>query len=211
MNLARPAFRVRRVPSCFRSTRGFTLLDAGLGLLVFVLAVYVTASEISRMQHRRQRVQFVTEVRSLAAIFENYRTQKGEWPAATNADLRIPPGMEAALANSRWLPGPPFGGTYDWMLPPGPLVVPKDPPPPAADKEATPAGPIATSEPPKESAPNPMPGFIGLTAFSPEPPLALSIEDLRSIDAQLDDGNLATGRFRTGFNGWPVYQVNPSR
>jgi type II secretory pathway pseudopilin PulG len=51
------------------------------------------------------------------------------------------------------------------------------------------------------------PGMITLTAFSPHFPLTLSRSDLLALDRQIDDGDLATGRLRTGFNGWPVYLV----
>lgn len=51
------------------------------------------------------------------------------------------------------------------------------------------------------------PGEITLTAFAPGFPLELSRADLLLIDRTIDDGDLATGRFRTGFNGWPVYRV----
>jgi len=27
----------------------------------------------------------------------------------------------------------------------------------------------------------------------------------------IDDANLATGRFRTGFNGWPVYLLEAAK
>ncbi|MBI2498294.1 MAG: hypothetical protein HYV75_10425 [Opitutae bacterium] len=50
-------------------------------------------------------------------------------------------------------------------------------------------------------------GAVTLTAFAPDLPLTLDNTDLLYIDGQVDDGNLATGRFRTGFNGWPVYLV----
>ena len=50
-------------------------------------------------------------------------------------------------------------------------------------------------------------GAVVLTAFSPSFPLALTRADLLEIDRRIDDGDLATGRFRTGFNGWPVYLV----
>lgn len=51
------------------------------------------------------------------------------------------------------------------------------------------------------------PGRITLTAFSPHFPLALTRSDLLALDRRIDDGDLTTGRFRTGFNGWPVYLV----
>lgn len=51
------------------------------------------------------------------------------------------------------------------------------------------------------------PGRITLTAFSPHFPLDLTRSDLLALDRRIDDGDLATGRFRTGFNGWPVYLV----
>lgn len=51
------------------------------------------------------------------------------------------------------------------------------------------------------------PGMITLTAFSPNFPLELTRADLLAIDRRIDDGDLATGRFRTGFNGWPLYLV----
>lgn len=51
------------------------------------------------------------------------------------------------------------------------------------------------------------PGTITLTAFVPHPPLRLTPADLLAVDRAIDDGNLQAGRFRTGFNGWPVYLV----
>jgi type II secretory pathway pseudopilin PulG len=51
------------------------------------------------------------------------------------------------------------------------------------------------------------PGMITLTAFAPGFPLELTRADLLALDRKLDDGDLATGRFRTGFNGWPVWLV----
>lgn len=50
-------------------------------------------------------------------------------------------------------------------------------------------------------------GAVIVTAFAPAFPLELTRAELLAIDRQYDDGNLATGRLRTGFNGWPVYLV----
>jgi len=173
-----PAFAPRRIG-------GFTLFETGLVLLALALAGSIALGEIRKFQHRAQRDQFVADLRGLATTFETYRAQTGEWPAATNAEVRIPRGMESVLANSPWAAGPPFGGSYDW-IPPARTN--------ADDKNA-----------PRDRAPS---GIIAITAFSPGPPLALSDEDLRYIDRKLDgDGGLTKGRFRTGFNQWPVYLV----
>jgi Flp pilus assembly protein TadG len=52
---------------------------------------------------------------------------------------------------------------------------------------------------------------IAVTAFAPDFPLKASRADLLRIDREVDDGDLATGRFRTGFNGWPVYRLEGNR
>ena len=64
--------------------------------------------------------------------------------------------------------------------------------------------------PPRANAPGGS-GSIALTAFAPEFPLRVTRAELARIDRQLDDGDLATGRFRTGFNGWPVFHLNDRR
>lgn len=197
----RPAFGLRRVG-------GFTLFEVGLTLLALALAGYIALGEVRKFQHRSQRDQFVTELRGLATVFETYHAQKGEWPAATNPEVRTPRGMESVLANTHWRVGPPFGGNYDWFLPPARTTAAEnDPTKPveARDREAV---NLADA---KDAAKSPVPaGMIAVTAFAPNPPLSLTEEDLRYIDAKLDDGNLATGRFRAGFNRWPVYSIGPS-
>lgn len=50
-------------------------------------------------------------------------------------------------------------------------------------------------------------GAVMLTAFAPAFPLELTRAELLALDREFDDGNLATGRLRTGFNGWPLYLV----
>lgn len=172
---------------------GFTLFQLVLALLALALAGYIAIMEVGRFKHRSQRDQFITDLRQLAAVFETYRSQKGEWPAATNPEVRMPRGMESALAGTPWLTGTPLGGSYDWMPPARVAQADKEP---AAAEGGKGAG--------KKAA---LGGMIAVTAFAPGAPLALTEEDLRYIDSKLDDGNLATGRFRLGFNGWPVYLV----
>ena len=182
-----PSFSPRQLVARRRND-GFTLVEAGLVLTAVALAAYVALAEMGKFRHRAQRDRFVEELRGFATAFETYRTQKGVWPAATNPEVRVPPGMESALANTTWQAGPPFGGSYDWI-----------PPSPPAGGAGSAANAVEAS------------GRIAVTAFSPGPPLNLSTDDLLAIDAKLDDGNLSTGRFRTGFNRWPVYLVPVAR
>ncbi len=171
-----------------RAVRGATLFEVTLGLLALVLAAYIAKSEYRKYQRRAQIDQFVADLRLFGGVFETHAQQKGAWPPATNPDIRIPLGMEAFLASTSWRAGPPFGGAYEWQPPHQPVIDESD----IANK---PAGGITP------------PAFIAITAFSPHPPLTLTTGELRAIDARLDDGNLATGRFRTGFNGWPRYRI----
>ena len=191
---------------------GFTGLRLLLALAAVALAAYIAISEVGKYRTRAQRDQFVADLREIVAVFQAYQAQKSTWPPATNPDIRTPLGMESALAATRWLAGPPFGGTYEWQLPPRPVPLPFQDladKPAMADKPAI--GVNVTASPASRPSANANAGgSIAITAFSPKAPLALTSKDLLYIDSKLDDGNLATGRFRTGFNGWPVYRVGPS-
>jgi hypothetical protein len=98
----------------------------------------------------------------------------------------MPAGIEDLLKDTNWRKASPFGGSYGWVAP----------------------DPVS---PPADGSGRGQSGAIVLTAFAPSFPLTLSRRDLLYIDARIDDGNLATGRFRTGFNGWPVYLVGEDR
>jgi len=210
MNQPGQAIRPSGGVQASRHADGFTVLRLLLALSALALAAYIAISEVGKYRARAQRDQFVADLREIAAVFQAYHAQKGTWPPATNPDIRTPLGMESTLAATRWLAGPPFGGTYEWQLPPRPV------PPPVkadlADKPAMADRPAisvnVTASPAALPAAN-AGGLIAIAAFSPAAPLALTSKDLLYIDSKLDDGNLATGRFRTGFNGWPVYRVGP--
>ena len=173
---------------------GFTLSEVSLALLATALVATIAVGEARKYRHAEQRDELVAELRSLAVAFETFRLQNGEWPAATHAESRVPRGMEAALAKTAWLAGPPCGGSYDWMPPP--------------NAKAAAPGKLEEKQAVKLTE---AVGMIAITAFSTGSELTLTDEDLRYIDAKLDDGNLATGRFRTGFNRWPVYLTSLNR
>lgn len=151
------------------------------------MAIYIAVLETGKFRHRLNRDVLVDDLRRIAAAFDSYKTQKGDWPAATSPEVRLPRGMESLLATTSWSAGTPFGGGYAWTPPAKPKPGPAD----AAVKVA--------------------PGVIAITAFTPDRPLTLTRADLQYLDRKLDDGDLTTGRFQTGFNGWPIYQVPATR
>ncbi len=168
-----------------REVRGLVLVEIALALLVVVLAASLVFILAGRIQQRRKCDRCARDLRAFATVFDDYYQRHKTWPPSSDADSALPPEIEAALKDTNWTKGSPFGGNYGWMAP-------------EPDRTAADAAP---------SPDRTGPGAITLTAFSPSFPLTLSQSDLLYIDHQIDDGDLATGRFRTGFNGWPVYLV----
>lgn len=218
-----PEFFLTR--SAWRGARGSIVLTFGLVLVCLGLGVCLAAMEVGKFRDRARRERFATELTQLAAIFEKHRKAKGSWPDSTSPESRVPRGMEAALAGTPWMAGPPIGGRYEWICirkpaPPPPAPAPATPPveatTPPSSTEAPPDGtsPAPPVAPAPEAKPAPKPArepvaMIAVTAFAPDSPLRLTAQQLLEIDRRIDDGNLATGRFRTGFNGWPVYRLQP--
>ena len=95
----------------------------------------------------------------------------------------VPAGMAPYFGSLDWSVPSPVGGAFRW---------------------------VAATDTKPDTVPTIRGGVITLTAFPPGLPLTLTAEDLLAMDRQIDDGNLATGNFRTGFNGWPVLTVQVS-
>jgi type II secretory pathway pseudopilin PulG len=164
--------------------RGFTLLDVGLGLLSLSLAAVLAFTSSVRRQQAARCVRVGEELRALAGAFQDFAAERSARPPANFDENAIPKGMEPFLRDTPWLKETPVGGHYRWT---------------AAPPEA------------KDGASGELLGSIIVTAFSPDAPLALTPADLHRIDVLIDDGNLATGNFRAGFNGWPVFLVRAKK
>src|SRR3954465_15868620 len=138
-------------------------------LLSFVIIVLVVALALQLLVRFQHRRDCDRFIAELRELAAAFQGPEALVP--TSADAPLPPGMEERLKDTAWPKGSPFGGNYGWM-------------PPVKSTGA--AGRRARG------------GAITLTAFAPSFPLALTKADLAYIDAALDDGNVATGRFRTG-------------
>lgn len=153
--------------------------DLVLIALVGFLAVAAIVTSVSTYRHTRTLDQFAKELTTASAAFQAYMKDNGAAPANSDAGV-VPPGMERYLGAFNWSAPTSIGGSFRWVN-------------------------RASGESPEAAAP--VTGSIAITAFAPSTTLSLSLADLQEIDRRIDDGNLATGKFRTGFNGWPLLTV----
>jgi type II secretory pathway pseudopilin PulG len=186
MNHPRPIFPVCYRHSRDRRTSGSTLPELLLAALVLLLAAGLALTGMDRLQRRRNCDIYVQDLRDIAEVFAGYHRQNNRWPPSSSAEIALPPDLARALAATAWSKGSPFGGSYAWVAPD-----------PAAGHD------LARSWGGR--------GAVTLTAFVPQLPLLLTRADLLRIDRSIDDANLATGRFRTGFNGWPVFLLEAAK
>jgi hypothetical protein len=140
-----------------------------------------------RSAHIDARDQLIADFTAAEEAFLTHLQIIGKAPADAPPG-RVPAGMQPYLAKFDWEAPSALGGHFRWS-----------PLPPPVNLAAT-------------KAPPPLPGgTVTLTAFPPSPPLRLSFADLLEIDRRIDDGDLATGKLRIGFNGWPVLTVLAKR
>ncbi len=169
-----------------RRSRGFVRLEVALALLIVLLGAVLALTLADRFQQRRNCDRYIADVRIFSTAFGDYFQQRKTWPSTREPETALPPDLAGALKETNWLKGSPFGGNYGWTAP----------------------GAAGEGAPTRDWNGR---GAVTLTAFSPSFPLTLNPSDLLYIDRQIDDGDLATGRFRTGFNGWPVYLVGAAQ
>ena len=135
---------------------------------------------VERRQQQQRRERFGLDLQTFATALQDYHRRTESWPPSTQGEGVLPGGLEEVLRLTPWPQGSPFGGSYGW---------------------------IAPSAVGDQAVDRLNHGAITLTAFVRGDPLALTWDDLLQIDRHIDDGDLATGLFRTGFNGWPLYLV----
>ncbi|HTL66545.1 MAG TPA: hypothetical protein VL200_02685 [Lacunisphaera sp.] len=160
------------------------MTEAALTMLVLALGLGLVLTLADRARQRQKRERYILDVRGISAVFADYQRRHKAWPPGTSNNQPLPAELADALRGTAWAQGSPFGGEYRWIAP----APNRGPGRPAADR-----------------------GAVALCAFAPGLPLDLDRANLLAIDRQIDDGDLATGRFRTGFNGWPVFFVEEAK
>ncbi len=157
------------------------LPDATLIVLVAILAVAAAFAAYRANRHRLALDRLAADFTAGAAAYGKYLHEHRMPPANTDETGADGAGT-SLLQGEGWTSPSPAGGFFRWVNAPVPGA----------------------------TGSRPLGGRIMLAAFPPAPEVALSPADLLELDRRIDDGNLATGRFRSGFNGWPVFLVNPA-
>jgi type II secretory pathway pseudopilin PulG len=120
MSFPRHSFRVRSGgrPGC--GLRAFTLAETLLALVVLGLLVMLLFAALGRVQRQRNVARFIADLEAFGPVFQSYHQRYRAWPAASGK-AGFPPELEAALDDTLWHRGSPFGGSYDGDLATGRL------------------------------------------------------------------------------------------
>jgi hypothetical protein len=168
-------------PTTRSVSRGVTLPDLGLALISLLLVGILAVTTILQRQHAARITRVAGELQAFSRAFQEFTAQHTSAPPSTNEDQVVPAGMETLLHGTTWTEETAVGGHYRWTQ--------------------------AVPDPKEQSDERRALGTLSITAFMPDQPLSLTLQEMRRIDELIDDGNLATGNFRSGFNGWPAFTV----
>jgi len=166
-----------------RSAAGAVGLVELMVVVLIISILFLTAVPTYQMIQRKARASaLANDFRIFGAAFQTFAHEKGSWPGET------PPGVVPAGVSSQefptevWSRTTPMGGKFDWEF-----------------NQVHPGG---TSPGGRWRA------ALAITG-TPDAPLIPDAALLQKIDAALDDGNLATGSFRTGFGDCPIFIIEP--
>ena len=166
-----------------RSTSGVGLVELMVVVTIISMIMLAAVPTYTRIQRKAQASAIVNDFRVFAAAFQAHAHETGPWP--TEVPVGAPTvGMSNDLHIAAWTRITPIGGQFDWDY-----------------MQAHPGGTSGTP-------PNKWRAAIGI-ASSPLSTVILDVALLQEIDNTLDDGDLATGSFRLGGDGGPLFILEP--
>ncbi len=164
------------------ATRAFSLVELMIAVLILSLLFFMAVPTYQRIQRKARATTVVNDFRVFAAAFQAYAHEKGSWPAESAAGV-IPTGITSQdLQTVTWSVRTPMGGKFDWeynQVHPG---------------GTTPGGKWHAA--------------LAINGTS-DAPLIVDADLMQEIDEALDDGDLNTGNFRTGFGDCPIFILEP--
>jgi prepilin-type N-terminal cleavage/methylation domain-containing protein len=95
------------------ATRGFTLVELMVVVLIISVLATISVPALQRMQRKTKTATIVNDFRVFGAAFDTYAQEIGTWPADTAAGV-FPPEMDQRINQTAWLRTTPMGGQYNW-------------------------------------------------------------------------------------------------
>ncbi len=181
-----PGLYRRRFSSLHSGAAGFGLVILLLSLVIVACVVILSVREVHSVRERSRCEALVRELTAFEQAFQLYADQKRGVAPASALPGQIPAGMDRLLGEGGWRQASPFGGHYRWISPCPEAWLPK-----GGGQGGMPLGAIA------------------LTAFAPDAPLSMDQGHFAEIQEQFELSSRPKGKFRSGFNGWPILLVYP--
>jgi len=163
-------------------TRAFSLVELMIAVLIISMFFVMAVPAYQRIQRKARAASVANDFRVFGAAFQAYAHEKGSWPAEAAAGV-VPTGITSQdIPTVVWSSPTPMGGKFDWE-----------------NNQVHPGG---TSPGGKWRA------AIAITGTA-DAPLIIDADLMQEIDEALDDGDLTTGNFRTGFGDCPLLIIEP--
>ena len=164
------------------ANRAFSLVELMIAVLIISLLFLMAVPGYQRIQRKARATAIANDLRVFGAALQAYAHDKGTWPPESAAGV-VPTGLTSQdIQTNVWKTTTPIGGNFDW--------------------EYNQVHPGGTSPGGKWRA------AIAITSTTAAP-LLVDADLMQAIDAELDDGDLTTGNFRTGFGDCPIFILEP--
>ncbi|AOS44471.1 hypothetical protein Verru16b_01533 [Lacunisphaera limnophila] len=166
-----------------RSVAGvISLVELMVVVLIISILFLAAVPTYQQIQRKARAAAIANDFRVFSSFFQAYAHERGSWPAEAGAGI-VPTGIDASdLQFENWTRGTPIGGKFDW--------------------EYNQTHPGGTS-----------PGGRWRSAIAinstADSALLIDADLMETIDETLDDGNLTTGNFRSGFGDCPLFILEP--
>jgi prepilin-type N-terminal cleavage/methylation domain-containing protein len=162
--------------------RAFSLVELMIAVLIISMLFVMAVPTYQRIQRKARATTVINDFRVFGAAFQAYAHERGSWPAEASAGV-VPTGISVQdIKTTVWALKTPMGGKFDWE-----------------NNQVHPGG---TSPGGKWHS------ALAITGTS-DAPLIIDADLMQEIDEALDDGDLATGNFRTGFGDCPIFILEP--
>ena len=164
------------------ANRAFSLVELMIAVLIISLLFLMGVPTYQRIQRKTRATAIANDLRVFGSAFQTNTHEKGTWPPEAAPGV-IPTGISVQeIQSDKWQNATPIGGHFDW--------------------EYNQVHPGGTSPGGKWHA------AIAISSTSGSSVL-LDADLMQAIDAELDDGDLTTGNFRSGFGDVPIYILEP--